>query len=121
MSGTDIVIYVLSAIVLLCLCALCVFIWLAAEWNKRISSKDAVITTLCETAKKDFKEIVRWQSEYMDAEARCDKLTIANKQLKAEYDDIRIKYDVVYTEYGYCKQERDDYKKRLEKYEHNVI
>ena len=121
MSGTDIVIWILTIAALVCIGTICVMICVISKLNRMVDIRDKSIGILGETAEKDFKEIVRWQSEYMDAEAKCDKLTIANKQLKAEYDDILNKYDVVYAEYGYCRQERDDYKKRLEKYEHNVI
>lgn len=121
MSGTDIVIYVLASTVLICACTICVFVCIIYKLSSLVESRDKSIDILCRTAEDDFKAVNEWQSKYMNIKDDFDKLRIGYEHLKSIHDDLHVHYDIAYTEYEYCRHERDDYKKRLEKYEHNVI
>lgn len=121
MNEIGIVIWILTISILVCLGTICFMICIIAKLNRMVDIRDKSIEILGKTAEEDFKAVVKWQSKYIDVKEEYNKLQKDYDHLKGKHEDLHIYYDVAYMEYEYCRHERDDFKKRLEKYEHNVI
>lgn len=73
MNEVDIVIWILTIAVLVCIGTICFMICVIAKLDSMVDVRDKSIDILINTARNDFKSVTEWQSKYMSVKEEYDR------------------------------------------------
>ena len=117
----NVLIWVLSITILVCCITISILIMVIFNKDEFISKLRHYLDDIAIEHTKNFKEVMQYQNICIDLKDSYYTLQGNYEELKNEHEDLHLRYDIACTEYEFCRKERDEYKHRLEDYEHFVI